>query len=62
MIILFGSCSYGESGRLGAWENLQRQARRSDYSVALGLVLMVVFHSANLQDHDRACFMLSRMK
>lgn len=28
----------------------------------LGLVLSVVVHSASLQDHDGACFVLSRMK
>ncbi|MEQ8846684.1 transposase [Botrimarina sp.] len=28
----------------------------------LGLVMMVVVHSASLQDHDGACFVLSRMK
>lgn len=28
----------------------------------LGLVLMVVVHSASLQDHDGACFVLSRLK
>lgn len=28
----------------------------------LGLVLMVVVHSASFQDHDGACFVLSRMK
>lgn len=28
----------------------------------LGLVLMVVVHSASLQDHDGACFVLSRMR
>lgn len=28
----------------------------------LGLVMMVVVHSASMQDHDGACFVLSRMK
>lgn len=28
----------------------------------LGLVLMVVVHSASLEDHDGACLVLSRLK